>query len=133
MSDDEDPLKKVLVDKNKIDRQQLADGINGIIGVDKETGEPAPLPEYHEMNNKQQFVAQLLARRASVALDLLSPEGLGITSAEAENVLPISESTVKNYGSIGFIQNDSEQGGYFIPAYAIEQAIDFIRAENGDE
>ncbi|RYJ08285.1 hypothetical protein ELS19_17165 [Halogeometricum borinquense] len=133
MSDDKDPLEKVLVDKNEINRKQLADGIDGIIGVDKETGEPAPLPSYHDLNNRKQFVARLLARRASVALDRLADDEVGITSGEAEDVLPVSESTIQNYGSIDFVQNDSEQGGYYIPAYSIDQAIEFIQTDEGDE
>lgn len=130
---DDDPLEKVLVDKDSVDRRRLADGIEGIIGVDDPTGEPTPLSEYHELSNKQQFVAQLLARRAAVALDRLDDDQLGITSADAEDILPVSESTIQNYGSTDFVQNDSEQGGYYIPAYSLDQAIEFIQTDNGEK
>ncbi|MCO8254522.1 hypothetical protein NKF26_11985 [Haladaptatus sp. AB618] len=125
--DGEDPLEKVLVNKDEINRQRLADGIKGIIGVDEASGKPTPLSGYQNLNNKQRFVARLLARRAAHALDLLDDESLGDSSSGFEDRMAVTGSTIKDYGSIDFVENDGEYGGYHIPAYGLAEAIEFIQ------
>lgn len=131
--DGTDPLKEVLVNKDEIDRQRLADGIKSIIGVDEDTGEPTPLSGFHDLNNKQKFVARLLARRAAHAMDLLDDEELGDSAGGFESRMNLSASTIKNYGSLDFVENDGEYGGYHVPAYAVGEAVEFIQNSENSE
>lgn len=135
MSDetDPDPLKRVVVDKEEVNRDRLADAIEGIIGVDDGSGEPVPLSGYHELGNKSKFVARLLARRAALALDFIEKDELGVSSGELANRMEPSDSTIQNYGGLDFIDNDEEHGGYFIPGYAVEAAIEHLEDATEDE
>ena len=125
-SSDADPLERVVVDKDEVDRERLADAIEGIIGVDDSSGEPVPLDGYYELDNKSRFVARLLARRAALALDFIDEQELGDSSSGFADRMEPTDSTIKNYGALEFVENESEYGGYHIPAYGIERAIGYL-------
>jgi len=128
MSDetDTDPLQRIVVDKDEINRERLADAIEGIIGVDNESGEPVPISEYYELGNESKFVARLLARRAALALEFIEESELGASSSELADRMEPSDSTIQNYGGLDFVDNDEYHGGYFIPGYAVETAIEHL-------
>lgn len=59
MSDTEDnPLKRVVVDKDAVDRERLADAIEGVLGVNGDTGAVVTQLGYHDLDNKPKFVAK---------------------------------------------------------------------------
>lgn len=122
-----DPLEDLYEDRNQIDRQRLLEALQGVISVDRETGEPIFKKGYNDLTNKEKFVAQLLYRRAALALDEIKEERLGIRSPEAAENLGSSSSAVQNYASeLNFIETDDSLGGYYIPGYALEEAIKHI-------
>ena len=131
MSDDGDPLERVVVDKDEVNRERLADAIEGIIGVDEDTGSPVPLSGYHELDNKPKFVSRLLARRAAVALGFIDEDEVGDSSSGFAERMEPSESTIQNYGGLDFVDNDDERGGYYIPGYSVDAAVEFL--ENAQE
>ncbi|QKY18636.1 hypothetical protein [Halorubrum sp. CBA1229] len=123
---DTDPLQQVVVDKDEVNRERLADAIEGIIGVDNDSGEPVPLSDYHELGNESKFVVRLLARRAALALEFIEESELGVSSSELADRMDPSDSTIQNYGGLDFVDNNEDHGGYFIPGYAVESAINHI-------
>lgn len=129
MSDETDPLQRIVVNKDEVNREQLADAIEGIMGVDNESGEPVPISEYHELGNESKFVARLLARRAALALEFIEESELGASSSELAGRMEPSDSTIQNYGGLDFVDNDDDHGGYFIPGYAVETAIEYLEDE----
>lgn len=128
MSDisDTDPLDRVVVDGDKVNRERLADAIEGVVGVDDESGDPVPLSGYHDLDNKPKFVARLLARRASVALEFIDEDEIGDSSSGFAERMKPNKSTIQNYGGLDFVDSDDEQGGYYIPAYSVDAAIEFL-------
>ena len=136
MTDDEDdPLDDLYEDKNKIDRERLAGALKGIIGVDRESGDPIFHDGYHELSSKEQFVAQVLYRRAAVAMGELDEEEQGLSAAGAAKNLDVGDSTVRDYISdsdLKFVESNQKRGGYVLPGYALESAISFISSE-GEE
>lgn len=130
---DSDPLQRVVVDKDEINRERLADGIEGIVGVDDETGQPVPLSDYHDLGNEAKFVARLLARRAALALDFIDEGELGVSSGDLADRMEPSNSTIQNYGSLEFVENDEEHGGYYIPGYAVGTAIEYLEDATGSD
>lgn len=129
MSDETDPLQRIVVNKDEVNREQLADAIEGIMGVDNESGEPVPISEYHELGNESKFVARLLARRAALALEFIEESELGASSSELAGRMEPSDSTIQNYGGLDFVDNEDDHGGYFIPGYAVETAIEYLEDE----
>lgn len=125
-NNEDDPLDRIIADKEEINRERLADAIEGIVNVDNGTGEVIVRPGYSTLGNKSKFVARLLARRAALELDFVQDDELGASSSEFAQRMEPSESTIKNYGSLDFVDNDQEHGGYYIPGHSIELAIDYI-------
>lgn len=118
-----DPLERLVVDKEEIDRERLADAIDGLLSVDGETGDLVPRPGYHDLDNKSKFVARLLARRAAATLGIIEESTMGASSGEFSERMEPSESTIQNYGGLDFVENDDAHGGYYIPSHSIELAI----------
>jgi hypothetical protein len=133
MSDsEEDPLQRVVVDKEAINREQLADAIDGVVGVDGDDGELVPQAGYHELSNKSKFVARLLARRATVALNITEEEEIGASSGDLAERMDPSSSTIQNYGSLDFVANDDEHGGYYIPSHSVGLAIEYLSTNSNE-
>jgi len=133
MSDTEDDsLERIVVDKDAVNRERLANAIEGMLGVDGDTGEVVTRPGYHELSNKPKFVARLLARRAALELDIIEEDELGDSASGFAGRMEPSSSTIKNYGSLDFVANDHEHGGYYIKGHSIGLAIDFLEDVKGD-
>ncbi|QKY18641.1 hypothetical protein [Halorubrum sp. CBA1229] len=128
---EDSPLEDLYEDKDAVNQQRLRDALKDVIGVDKDTGDPIFHEAYHELSNKEQFVAQLLYRSGAVALGELSDEEQGAGSATFAENLEVSSSAVNNYASeLQFVENDEERDGYIIPGYAIDRAISYIETED---
>lgn len=132
MSEDENPLEELYEDKDEVDQKRLAQLLKGIIGIDRESGEPIFHEGYQRLSNKEMFVAQLLYRRAAVALGELEEEEQGGSHEDFAENLDVSGSAVRNYASdLSFVDSNEGKGGYVVSNYAVEKAIDFV--ERGKE
>ncbi|MCJ0621390.1 hypothetical protein JZX76_18365 [Haloarcula hispanica] len=130
--EEEDPLERIVADKDAVDRERLAGAIEGIVNVDNDSGEVIVRPGYHNLDNKPKFVARLLARRAAFELDFIDESEVGASSGEFAARMDPSDSTIQNYGSLDFVDNDEEHGGYYIPGHSIELAIDYLDQAKDD-
>ena len=128
----EDPLEKIVEDKDAINRERLANAIDGIVHVDQDSGEVIIRDGYNELGNKARFVARLLARRAAVELEYIEPDEIGASSSEFAERMDPTESTIQNYGSFDFVDNDGERGGYYIPDHSVGLAINYLNEETSD-
>lgn len=128
MSDDEDPLKSLEMDRKAYNRERLAGVLEGIIAVDQESGDPIKLDQFKNLNSRRQLATMLLAKRASHELDYISERELGMKSSELDNHVDVASSTIRLYAreKLSFIENDSDYGGYYIPLHQIAKAIDFV-------
>jgi len=134
MSDTEDdPLERVVVDKDAVNRERLADAIEGVVAVDGDTGEVVTRPGYHDLDNKPKFVARLLARRVALELEIIEEDEIGDSATGFAERMNPSDSTIMNYGSLDFVANDDEYGGYYIRGHSIGLAIDFLKSAKGDD
>lgn len=131
-TEEDNPLQRVVVDKNAVDRERLADAIEGIIGVDEDTGEVTPLDGYHDLDNKAKFTARLLGRRAALELGFIDEADVGDSSGGFADRMEPTESTIQNYSSLDFVENDDDHGGYYIPGYAVGNAIQFLNNAQDD-
>lgn len=131
---DDNPLEDLYMDRNNIDQQQLRDALDGLIGVDKDSGEPIFLEEYYKLDNKTRFVAQLLYRKATVVLGDRSEEEQGAKSSAFAETLESSGSAVQNYaGELDFVENDESQGGYIVKPYHSSVAIRYLTESRSSE
>jgi|GEM_PF-2143880 len=131
--DEDDPLERIVVDRDQMDRERLASSIEGVVAVDRESGEPVTRSEYHDLDNKPRFVARLLARRAAFELGYTDESEIGRTSAELDAKMEASGSTIQNYGGESFVENDDEYGGYHVPGHSVGLAVEFLEDAREDE
>jgi len=130
-----DPLERIIVDKDDINHDRLADALENVLSVDRETGDIVTREGYQDLDNNAKFVARLLARRAALEKDIIETSELGESASGFADRMGPTESTIKNYGSLDFVDNDESHGGYYIKGYAIGQAINFLNeaTDDGDE
>lgn len=128
MSDDEDPLESLEMDRKAYDRKRLAGVLEGIIAIDQESGDPIKLNHFKGLDSRRQLTAMLLAKRAAHELGHISEAELGMKSSELDNHVDVASSTIRLYAreKLSFIENDSVYGGYYIPQHQIAKAIDFV-------
>lgn len=75
----------------------------------------------------------MLARRAALELDFIEEDELGASSSEFAERMEPSDSTILNYGSLDFVDNDDEYGGYYIPGHSVELAIEHLESNSGGD
>lgn len=124
------PLDDLYVSKDEVDLKQLRDGLEGVIRIIKETGEPRPQDKFKDYSNKQKFVALMLYRQAAVELGHLKEEEVGASSGWLNEYIDVDKSAFSRYSSdFTFVENDSDRGGYYIPGFDIGEAIDELENE----
>ncbi|MFC7044614.1 hypothetical protein ACFQH6_03560 [Halobacteriaceae archaeon GCM10025711] len=127
----ENPLERLHVDADQINRELLADALEGVIGIDEDSGEAKHLAGYTDLDNIEKFVARLLYRVAAVDLGHFEDDEVGAESGAFGDVVGVDDSTIRQYvGKLDFVENESERGGYYIPGYSLEAAVEFLQQED---
>lgn len=126
MSDDS-PLNDLYMGRHDVDEQALSEVLDGLIGIDTESGDPIYLDTYFELGNKSRFVAQLLFREASVLLDESKGTEQGAQSDVFAKQLSSGGSAVQNYASeLDFVEADESRGGYVIRPHHVQAAVSYL-------
>lgn len=117
--DDNNPLQRLIVDAEALDKEKLASLITGNLGI-SQAGDVIILPGFNSLTTKSKILSILLAKKAAKVMGLIDTETTGSKEITQKTGLP--EGTVgrelaelKNARLIG------NEGGYFIPDYAIHQ------------
>lgn len=129
MTEEENPLGRLHIDAEAFDREALAEFLEDLIGIDQDTGEPRFLSQFDTLGNEEQMTAYLLYRRAGE--DLGHFDSVGQSANEISEAIDIGSSSVSRYADeLGFIDNDSDKGGYFIISTEITTAIGFAKTDD---
>lgn len=129
--EEEDPLNKLLVDKDDINKQRLTDALEDKVMIDKETGEPVPTSNFDELDSGRRIVAILLARKVAKIIGIIDSSEEGLQSSVLSDYVKVASGTVRNHvGKRDFISQDNQYGGYYIPDTAVNQAIDYLEKKN---
>lgn len=123
MTEDEDPLEDLYVDKADIDKTRLRDALSGLLGIDRESGNAVMLDGFSDLSQSQKIIAYLLYRRVAMELGHVEEADLGISTSELNSKTGVPEGTISSNPFSDLIQNDENRGGYLIPDYAISDAI----------
>jgi hypothetical protein len=85
MSQDENPLKALLVSSEDLNRALLASSLAPYAGIDDQTGALLPRREFSQLTVDRRLVVALLANKAAHALNLMEgPEGLSAKDLAAQ-------------------------------------------------
>lgn len=130
LDESDDPLDKLIVDENKVNRELLASILDGLVTIGKESGQIIRQPPFDELVSKQQVAVLLLAHRVRYERDLIesewaSPAELAEESGMASGTVrpKIRELAKDDIAE----ENDSE---YRIPPHRFQQVQRLL--ENGD-
>jgi hypothetical protein len=134
-----DPLDKLFVDERQlVDKQLLADTILPFVRIflDQGSAHIDFTKEGASLTVKQKILTYLLARKAVVLRnkDLLGRES--ISPKELETATGILGNTLRpillqlKKGRLVQTDKSTEEGGYFIPNYAVHQAAEVINKED---
>lgn len=133
---DENPLSDLYMNRHDVDQERLQNSLDGIIGIDQQSGDPIYLDAYFDLRNKPRFVAQLLYREATVILGDRAEEEQGANSSAFAEMLDCGHSSVQNYVSeLEFVENDESRGGYVIRPHHAGAASQYLAdaRSNGEE
>jgi hypothetical protein len=121
----ENPLFELEVSQDELNRDALLDPLKGRVQIIKESSELQPADGFSDLSNNERFVTLLLARRA--ADDLGHIDAVGAESNWFTKLIDVNDSRIRQYaGDFDFIKNDSDIGGYHIPGFRINEAVEVI-------
>jgi len=128
--EEQDPLKRLLLDKNSINREKLTEALEDRIGIDQETAEPVFRADWQNLPNKHKTTYYLLYRKAVAALGKVKDENEGMSSRDISGATGVNYDTLRSILSrADYIEKDEEKGGYVIPGHSLERAIEVVKDE----
>lgn len=128
--DDQDPLERLLLDKNSINREKLTEALEDRIGIDQDSAEPVYRAGWQNLSNKKKTAYFLLYRKAVVALGMEKEENEGMASREISDEIGVNYDTLRSILSrADYIEKDGEKGGHIIPGHSLERAIEVVESE----
>lgn len=78
-------------------------------------------------------MAGLLGRQVVLERGITEKDELGDSATGCAERMAPSDSTIMNCGSVDFVANDDEHGGYYIKGNSIGLAIDFLEDAKDDD
>lgn len=126
---DEDPLEDLYVDKASIDKARLRDALDGLVGIDRDSGDPVMLDGFSELSQSQKIISYLLYRRVAAELGHIGEDDLGVSTSKINSKTGVPEGTIWSNPFSDLIENKEASGGYLIPDYAISDAIAGLEGE----
>jgi hypothetical protein len=126
-SPDNDPLRELLVDASKVDRQAIADALKERIAIDPGSGRLVLLPGYQALDARRKVLAILLARKAAVLLEVVDTEAVANKAiAELSGLAPgTAAPSVRSLKELRLVDQDADRA-YFIPNARLLDAIRFV-------
>lgn len=121
-------LDDLLVDRNEINKKRLAGALDGIIGVDQDSGELLTFNSFQDLNTQRRITAVLLGYRAAHELGVRDESDIGVNSERLSDIVGTASGTIRSYASqkLPFVESAPENGGYHIPQHSITDAISFL-------
>ncbi|MBC5792739.1 MAG: hypothetical protein H8Z69_01745 [Nanohaloarchaea archaeon] len=128
--EDQDPLERLLLDKNSINREKLTEALEDRIGIDQDSADPVYRAGWQNLSNKKKTTYFLLYRKAVVALGMEKEENEGMSSREISDETGVNYDTLRSILSRAeYIEKDEEKGGYIIPGHSLDRAIEVVEDE----
>jgi hypothetical protein len=117
----QDPLERLLVSQEDVNRELLAEVLSPYVQISKGTGEVVQLPSFSKLTNAEKILVFLLARKAAKSLGLsqvregVSPKEISsMTGVNYDSVKPTVSALAKKQH---LLQKEGEN--YSVPNHAI--------------
>ena len=126
-----DPLEKLLVRAEDLNRDLLGRVLEGRVRIDADTGRIVPGQGWAKLSPRRRILLYLLARKAATALGILA-EGETAGPKVVETDTGVKAGTVRRslreLLDEGLLAQDAKRG-YYVPPYALEQVSALITEE----
>jgi hypothetical protein len=119
---DENPLDELVHSRYEFDEQQLAEAVNQAVHIVREDEEVVKGAQFDSYNRDEEITALLLGRLAAYTQDY--SEQLGVEESWIDD--RVSFNTANRIQNLSFVFSDSEEGGYYIPGFRVEEAVEFL-------
>ena len=122
MSDD--PLADLLLDASQVDRARLASALQGILGVDTETGRVVFKPGYGRLTTRHRVLAYLLGRKAAVLLGKAEEEAATPKEICIDTGMPSGtvNPKLRELGRARLV-SQTDVSEYYVAAHQLTQAL----------
>lgn len=114
----DNPLLKLVVDTNELDKKKLTELLEGYCGISKE-GQIRPMPNFSRLNTTSKILAVLLAKKASQVLNYTDTNELSPKAIESITGIPGGTVRFKLMELRQKRLIDGEKGSYSIPNHAV--------------
>ena len=127
-SEHRDPLEQLVVDREDIDRERLAEGIRELVGIDAQTGAPVFHPKYNRLTAKQKILALMLSRKAAALMAMVEEESAAPKEVGSASGIP--DGTVRR--SLKELLDErllskTTEGRYVCASHQLIQAVEFLK------
>jgi hypothetical protein len=126
-----DPLADLLLDAKEVDRARLAQGLAGVLGIDKETGRIVLKPVYNDFDATRKVVGYLLGALAAFLLGKRESESVPPLEMQQQTGMPKGTVNPKlSQLAQQRMVSKTTAGAYYIAPHQIEEAIGVVRGGN---
>lgn len=124
----ENPLERLTVSGEALDRELLATVLQGLVMVETGTGEIRFTSRVAKLAKRTQILLLLLGRKASSALGFIEDEA--ISPSEMETKLGMKGGPLR--GQLSQLRKErlvqSDGGKYTVPSYAVENVGELVQS-----
>jgi len=127
MTDEKDPLRRLLLDAAEIDRAALAEALAERVGIDTKTGRIALLPGYATLNSRQKALAVVLAAKAAFLLEIRENEAISASELTSSSGLPSGTAgpSLRELNQRGLAAQTKDRA-YYVPNARLKAAIEAL-------
>jgi len=109
----------------EFDSNRLNQELDGVVYIVRESKEIAPGPEFPD-NRGEQITALLLARMVAYNREFCEDPGVDKSWLEEQGDHSVTPHQLEK---IDFVFENSDEGGYYIPGFRIEEALKYLDSE----
>lgn len=123
-AEEDDPLEELVVDRRRVSKERVADGLDGILNIDSDGGF-LTLSGFQELNSKRRIVALLLGQWVSAELEMSETASMEVEDVSAS--VGLSGSTVRKYlDELEFVRPSDRNVGFRIPENRLLDAVEYL-------
>lgn len=123
---DGNPLKELETSHDDFDRDSVVRVLDGVVQI--ADGDVQPDSEFAPLNTTHQVITLLLGRRAATDLGHLGDAGA--PASWLSEFADVTDSRIRQItNDLDFVQNGADTGGYQIPGYRVQEALDCLEAD----
>lgn len=122
---DGEPLRRLEVSKYEFDEKKVADALSGYVRLVREDEDVQPDADFSGLGRKTQIVSLLLGKLSGYEIGYYN--SIGARKNWIGERYGYKQSKVTdNVSKLDFVFRDNSEGGYHIPGYRVDEAVDYL-------